>query len=64
VIPSICRLYICILLLVIFATDLAHAKAPVDAANLATYPGMLMLKVDLTDAARKIFAVRETIPAR
>lgn len=62
--PSICRLYICILLLVIFATDLAHAKAPVDAANLATYPGMLMLKVDLTDAARKIFAVRETIPVK
>jgi predicted metalloprotease with PDZ domain len=28
------------------------------------YPGVLTLKVDLTDAARRIFAVKETIPAR
>lgn len=28
------------------------------------YPGTIVLKVDLTDAARKIFSVRETIPVK
>ncbi|HEX9391127.1 MAG TPA: hypothetical protein VF928_07430 [Usitatibacteraceae bacterium] len=30
----------------------------------AAYPGTLTLKVDLSDAARKIFAVRETLPVK
>ena len=47
-----------VLSLVIFAAGLVGAKTPVDAA----YPGTLTLKVDLTDAPRKIFGVRETIP--
>ena len=40
----------------------AHAQkaAPVD----QPYPGMLALKVDLTDAPKKIFRVHETIPAK
>lgn len=38
---------------------LAQKAAPVD----QPYPGMLTLKVDLTDAPKKIFRVHETIPA-
>ncbi len=40
-------------------TPLLDAKV-IDAA----YPGTLTLKVDLSDAARKIFAVRETMPVK
>jgi predicted metalloprotease with PDZ domain len=39
---------------------LAEKAPPVD----QPYPGMLTLKVDLTDAPKKIFRVHETIPAR
>ena len=39
---------------------LLSAKPLTDAA----YPGTLTLKVDLSDAARKIFAVRETMPVK
>ncbi|WP_414655810.1 M61 family metallopeptidase [Frateuria sp.] len=39
---------------------LAEKAPPVD----QPYPGMLTLKVDLTDAPRKIFRVHETIPAK
>src|SRR5690349_1155312 len=38
---------------------LAEKAPPVD----QPYPGMLTLKVDLTDAPKKIFRVQETIPA-
>ncbi|MBI3715009.1 MAG: M61 family metallopeptidase [Betaproteobacteria bacterium] len=38
----------------------AGAKPATDAA----YPGTLTLQVDLTDAARKIFSVRESIPVK
>ena len=56
---SICRASICALLpLFIFVVDPASARLPVD----GTYPGVLTLKVDLTDSPRKIFVVRETIP--
>ena len=46
--------------LFILAVEFASAKSPID----AVYPGMLVLKVDLTDSARKIFVVRETIPVK
>ena len=64
VISSARRMSICILFplfaLFISAINVAIAKPPVDTA----YPGTLTLKVDLTDSARKIFAVRETIPVK
>ncbi len=45
----------------LFAASLAAAKAPVAEP---AYPGTLTLKVDLSDSARKIFAVHETIPVK
>lgn len=40
----------------------AHADAPV--TDPGAYPGTLTLAVDLSDAARKLFHVRETIPVK
>ena len=49
-----------LLSLLIPAFGFANANSTVD----SVYPGMLVLKVDLTDSARKIFVVRETIPVK
>ena len=45
---------------------IVFAAAPTSAPPLsdASYPGTLTLRVDLTDAPRKIFKVRETIPVK
>ncbi len=44
----------------LFAVQFAWAKP----ANEGAYPGTLSLQVDITDATRKIFAVRESIPVK
>ncbi len=48
------------ILAVNFLVAEASAAQPIDAA----YPGTLALTVDLTDSARKIFGVSETIPVK
>ena len=50
----------CVFLLTILAlSSNAHAAGPISDAP---YPGVLTLNVDLSEAARKIFKVQETIP--
>jgi len=58
---AICRTLLLTVSLLLAGTGWAAVtKASAD----ATYPGTLTLQVDLTDAARKIFSVRESIPVK